>query len=680
MSERSISALFYTLANLNLIDGSAIWMQSVAETLHTDPRIRLTIPLRAPERRDLITKLLRRMDRVELLDPTAFGSKDPAGMSVEESIRALGQLDAERHPEVALIRAYDLCLAAVERGLFRGRLWSCYVLEPEKDITSPAYLAGLARIAEASRYVVCQSEEMRALLESLVPAAIGKTIILAPAIPAETRTRPDPERIVRRLIYTGKFHRFYPVERMIEAFTALRADYPDLEFHVAGDKFHRPKGDAGYAMSLEHSLTHTPGVAWHGGIGRDDVEAMLVEGGVALSLWDFQHGPGMNNLVISTKLLDYCSVGLPVILNRTAAQEDVLGPDYPLFVSGFDEAPPLMRRLIVDAELYREAAVRCFEASRRFTYPVVYAGIAPYLERTIDESTPTAGERRRTVAVGIPEVKGLIEHLARFEVRSEAGRDSPVDVVIAGDEGDLSATGVDPRNTPDREAPPRRIVRSSAGRAAIESPDAYRDVHVVVVPDGSSGETLVASGLVPADRVVVIPPPVDDAQLARKKLPEAGFNIGVAGTPDDRQLAILVAMLERIRRSDERFQMIVRTSEPAREAPAIDGLSWEPDDGAAASWLRTIGFVAAAEPDPDQAHRMVEAMSSGAVPIVVAPAGASGGLADEWVVPNADAAAARVLGITYEGIGPSERERSRVTASAFAGLTTVRAAWTKLLE
>ncbi|HEY5628519.1 MAG TPA: hypothetical protein VIR16_03330, partial [Candidatus Limnocylindrales bacterium] len=389
-----LRVLFFTMANLNVIDGSSIWMHSVAETLHADPRTRTTILLRAPETRDVITRGMHRLPRVRLVDPRSRRLPDPSGMTVPVAIETLQRLDHEQPHDIVLVRAYDVCMEAVNRGAFKGRLWSCYILEPERDLTDPAYIAGMTKIAQASRHVVCQSEEMRALLESVVPAAIGKTILIAPGIPTDAASRPDPGVVVPRMIYAGKFHRFYPVLRMIDMLTTLRADHPSLEFHVAGDKFHRPKGDTRYASELGRALSSTPGVIWHGGIGRDDVEAMVAKGGIAMSLWDFQHGPGMNNLVISTKLLDYCSVGIPVILNRTAAQEDVLGADYPLFVNAVDEALPLLRRLLSDPGLYRDASERTFAGSRRFTYPAIQRLLGPYLDRLAAELSGSAAATR----------------------------------------------------------------------------------------------------------------------------------------------------------------------------------------------------------------------------------------------------------------------------------------------
>jgi glycosyltransferase involved in cell wall biosynthesis len=389
MSELRIA--LYSPANLNVIDGSAIWVQAIAETLHVDPELSLTLPLKAPERRDLITRLLRQLDRVELIEPHPRRSDLPDGLTNEAALDLLEELDRERRFHVVLLRSFDLCRRAAERPRIRDRLWSAYVLEPEREIRSPAYRADLAAIAQASRHVFVQSEEMRALYEQLVPSAADRLALLPPAIPDEPAIR-APEAIVPRLIYSGKFHPFYPVRELIAIFETLRRDRPELTFHVAGDKIHRPVDDPSYAPTLERALMGTPGLVWHGGIGRDEVEALLAEGGIALSVWARETGPWMNDLVISTKLLDYCSVGLPVVLDRTAAQEALLGIDYPLFVSGLNEVEPLLGRLLEDGALYRDAAERCWRGSRRFTYPAVHRRLAPYLAAARDRTGDPALE------------------------------------------------------------------------------------------------------------------------------------------------------------------------------------------------------------------------------------------------------------------------------------------------
>src|SRR5438067_2345793 len=124
MRDRELSVLFYTLANLNLIDGSSIWMQSVAEALHLNRDLKLTVVTRAPQRRPIVTDGLRRLGRGEVIDPRTWGRHDPAGMQIDDSVDLLARLDAERHFDVVLLRAYDLCLSALRRmDAFTDRLW-----------------------------------------------------------------------------------------------------------------------------------------------------------------------------------------------------------------------------------------------------------------------------------------------------------------------------------------------------------------------------------------------------------------------------------------------------------------------------------------------------------------------------------------------------------------------------
>jgi glycosyltransferase involved in cell wall biosynthesis len=376
---RDVRILFYTAADLNLIDGSSIWMQSVVNVLHEHVNARISVLLRYPDQRRLITDEMRSLDRVWLVDGRRYRGGTAAGLRHSEAIETLERLDRAHGFDVILVRGFALALEAVKRGSFAGRLWSAYVLEPELDIRSSAYVEGMTEIARGSSRVIVQTQEMRTLLEWIVPAARGRTILLPPAIP-DSPDDPAPVAHRRRLVYTGKFHPMYAVPTMIEMFRVLQAEWPDLDFHVAGDKVHR-SDDTPYAEHLERGLLETSGLTWHGGISRGAVSELLREGGVALSVWEKRHGQQMNDLVVSTKLLVYCAARLPVVLNRTVAQEAVLGRDYPLFITRIDEVEGVVRRVLRDPELYAEAAMRCWFAARPFTYSAVAARLADDLQR-----------------------------------------------------------------------------------------------------------------------------------------------------------------------------------------------------------------------------------------------------------------------------------------------------------
>jgi glycosyltransferase involved in cell wall biosynthesis len=390
-SEPVINVLFYSPANLNVMDGSAIWVQSVAETLNVDPRLRVTLPLKALERRGVITDLIRTLPRVDLVDSRDVIATADHVLTPQSAVDVLVELDRARNFDIALVRGFEVCRELIRRGALAGRVWACYVVEPERNLEDPEYRRDLAAIAEGSQQLLFQSPEMAAQMLSICPGVSDRVAFLPPAIPDRPRQRADPERIERRLFYVGKFHPFYPVERMIRTYRDLRERIHGLSFDIVGDKVYQSPENPAYARNMRRLLRTTPGVRWHGALPRDRVERLLSRGGVALNVWDYRFGSRLNDLVISTKLLDYASVGLPVVMMRTPAHESMLGAGYPLFVSDADELAPKLLAALTDSSLYRAAAEWTWQASRQFTYSRRYEALRPLFERAVrHESQPEA--------------------------------------------------------------------------------------------------------------------------------------------------------------------------------------------------------------------------------------------------------------------------------------------------
>ncbi|HJT37484.1 MAG TPA: glycosyltransferase [Actinomycetota bacterium] len=376
---REIRVAFYVGANLNIIDGSSVWTQSTAEALHADPRLGIVMPMRYGDMRPVITGSLRSLERVALVDSTWF--RTYRSMSSEEAIECIRWLDGMRRFDVVILRGFELCLTAARKGGFGDRLWSSYILEPERDVNDPEHIAGLNEIVRASRYIVVQTDGMRTLLEGLVPATAGKTVLLPPAIPS-TDDLPFPS-VEQRLFYTGKFAPQYPFLELVDIFKRLRNQYPALEFHVAGDKIFRTLTDSSFADAVESSLSSTPGLTWHGGIPRTDVLALLARGGIGLNVWDPAYAHTMNDLVVPSKTLDYCSAGVPVIAQDTSTHRGLFGDDYPLLVSGPPDVEDRVELLLKDEALYRESAERCRDAVKQFTYGAVSARLRPAIDETV---------------------------------------------------------------------------------------------------------------------------------------------------------------------------------------------------------------------------------------------------------------------------------------------------------
>lgn len=370
-TELSPRVALYGELDMNLIDGSSVWLQSVAQTLTYIAGVELTLLLRAPEERDVLTTPLRIRSSIEVVDPGALGRQ--ARLKPAEAVDCLESLDAERGFDVVLLRGRKVSEEACRRGAFRGRLWVYYL--PPHQYRPGEEVEHLRLLASRAERILCQTEPIRALAEAAAPEHTAKVMLLPPMIPPAPKRRPPSRRDgPLRLLYAGKFAPEYYFLEMVQTFRRLRRRYPEAEFHLIGDKVHDPRDDPGFKPKAQAALEATEGLIWHGGVSRERVGQLLREADVALSI---RHP--MMDRELATKVLEYGAAGCPVILNRTPLYEELLGSDYPMFATDPGEALATLQRLAKDPALAQEAAERCQRAADSFTFDRVAAKLEPYL-------------------------------------------------------------------------------------------------------------------------------------------------------------------------------------------------------------------------------------------------------------------------------------------------------------
>jgi glycosyltransferase involved in cell wall biosynthesis len=349
----------YAEVNMNLIDGSSVWVQSVGQTLTRIPGVEVTLLLRASEQRDILTAPLHADGRIELVPPDQLGYETP--LDTEEALDALERLDQERGFDFVFLRGAGICAEAARRGAFPGRLWSYYLtphdFEPGQEVDQ------LRLIASASQRVFCQTEPLRELAVAVVPEQAEKLVLLPPMIPAVEERESRDSGHGLKLIYAGKFAPEYYFLEVIETFKRLLRDQPDAELHLVGDKIHNPPEDPSFKPAVEAALADTENLVWHGGVSREEVVELLRQADVALSV---RHP--MMDKELATKVLEYGAAGCAVILNRTALYEDLLGADYPLFATDPGEILAALKQVAKNSDLREEAADRCAAAARQYTF------------------------------------------------------------------------------------------------------------------------------------------------------------------------------------------------------------------------------------------------------------------------------------------------------------------------
>ncbi|MDJ0498483.1 MAG: hypothetical protein QNJ89_11675 [Acidimicrobiia bacterium] len=158
----------------------------------------------------------------------------------------------------------------------------------------------------------------------------------------------------------------------------------------------------------------------------------------------------------------------------------------------------------------------------------------------------------------------------------------------------------------------------------------------------------------PADKVVVIPNQIDDLQLARPKVPEARFTLGMLGASSSRKrLDLALDLIEQLSTADERFRLRIKTALPAEEkwvwdnpaersyfadqlprlerSPLAGVVTLDPYGTDIASWFRKIGFILSLSDDESFHLAPAEGMAATTVPVIRNWPGADSVYSSEWV-------------------------------------------------
>jgi glycosyltransferase involved in cell wall biosynthesis len=707
-------ALVYGDIDLNLIDGSAIWLQSVTQAL-AGAGCAVTLVLKAPVRTSrLIAPLLaepgvtvRRPFEEHLLE-------GPGPVAAAAAPELLARLDAGAPHDLVVLRGRAVTAAVAKSGAFAGRLWP-YLTDVPQSVPglTPAAAEELAMIATAARFVLCQTEELRCFLEGSVPAACGKCVLLPPIL-AEIPTARSASApgTPLRLVYSGKFAPRWNTLEMTELPGLLAARGVAAELHMIGDKIHNTPGD--YQQRMRAAL-ETTGVTWHGGHSREDALRLAASCDIGLS---WRHPELDASLELSTKVLEYGAVGLPVILNRTPMHEGLLGADYPLFAASLEDVVDAAAAA-ADPRLYRRAADRTSRAARQFTLDRAAERLRGYLARALPAKEATTPAEKLKVVVAGHDLKfftPLLDYLrlqpdleVRLDQWAALGKHDPdtsrelagwADVVICEWCGPNAVW-----YSRHKRRGSRLLVRLHRFELASRYPGQVKIgavSQVVCVSRHYTRLTREQTGW-PEAKVVTIPNAIDVAQLDRPKLDGARFHLGLIGiVPSRKRLDLALDVLEELRREDDRYLLFIKSGMPwehwwvwqnaaerehyasalrrVQRAALLRGAVVFDDAGPdVAAWLRRVGFVLSTSDDESFHVAPAEGMASRAVPVLRHWPGAETIYDTRWIHRGPDDMAAAIAALGDEAGWRRAGDEAHAQAAAAFNLPRMFEAWRGLL-
>ena len=180
--KRPLSILVYGDINLNLLDGSSVWLSSLVENLARMPSVEVTLLLRTLPERPYLIEPLRRFANVTLISP-ADTRYNAEVLSPRQAVEIMAELQVANFYDCLIVRGNEVLKLAARNQARLGRLVA-YLLEVfQTTDDSERLLQEIVPIVRASYQILCQTKFMIAHLEDRIPEARGKTCLLPPAVP-----------------------------------------------------------------------------------------------------------------------------------------------------------------------------------------------------------------------------------------------------------------------------------------------------------------------------------------------------------------------------------------------------------------------------------------------------------------------------------------------------------------
>lgn len=304
-----------------------------------------------------------------------------------------------------------LATSAVVWRALRHRYALCYVL----SLPNILVVAGLPARWRGARLILDVRDPMPEFFSSKYPDArlakvlrveerlacrIASTVVTVSPVMADLLTRtgvdrdaigvvmnvPDPAIFGdagdavrapqdRTILYTGTVATRYGVDLLPTAVARLRDEIPGLRLRVVGD---------GDAMALVASIAAAEGISnlvqLEGPQPLESIPRIAREAWMGVQV---HREDALMRYCLSTKVLEWCAVGLPAIVGRTPALESILREDEVAFVEPGDLEGlcAALRAAHDDAAALASRGMRAREATRRFDWAHERSTLLEIVER-----------------------------------------------------------------------------------------------------------------------------------------------------------------------------------------------------------------------------------------------------------------------------------------------------------
>ncbi|MBT2668718.1 glycosyltransferase [Bacillus sp. ISL-4] len=375
VENRKMKVLLFGFIDMNSMDGSAVFLSSLASTIALDSNIEVDLLLASPVKRDILIQPLEKFDNITILNPFV----DPFFEANDDEWVKKGVIDfdiaemlishywSQKGYDWLFVRSIETVeKIAKHKHIIKNTLvYATGLTHIGQDVNEEKF-ESIKNIYDQCAYFLCQTEEMcEFVIEILnLNKEKNKVSLLTPMIP-NVESAEGQNRLKNKLVYTGKFDPDWKTIPIITAFKELKREIPNLSLDVAGDKFKWVKEDSQFKEEAAYLLKNTDGLTWYGALTRENAQQLIVNGDIGITWRSVEMD---SSLELSTKLLEYGILRKAVIMNPTEMHIKLFGEDYPLYAVTEKDFRDAVKLALCDKDIYEFAAQRMYQVSRQFLF------------------------------------------------------------------------------------------------------------------------------------------------------------------------------------------------------------------------------------------------------------------------------------------------------------------------
>lgn len=370
-----VKNLVFGYINTNVIDGSAVFMSSLCNVLAKNVKSNTDLLLAVPLKRNTILSGVEKKSNVNIIDPyddSSFKEFDLVlreQITIEEAAKLIIHCEKINKYDRIFIRSLDVTkeLLKLDPNLISKTYSYITGITSSNQVLDKEEYSFFNEIESLKGKFLCQTNEMKEHILKYISIDESSILDLNPMIPdlpfsyEEIFQKKD---IYSTFVYTGKFAKEWNTVPMIVGFREIIESF-DATLNVAGDQFKKHDEFERFIPNAEYLLKNTKKLNWYKALNRNQSLNLISNSDIGLS-WRAQDLD--DSLELSTKLLEYCSLGKPPIINKTEMHVRIFGEDYPYYCNNLISYIETLKYIIEYPEVYENVSKLVFDIAQDYTF------------------------------------------------------------------------------------------------------------------------------------------------------------------------------------------------------------------------------------------------------------------------------------------------------------------------